>query len=215
LDGHAAVFENGKKLAETERFPLHPTMAVANVDLGLLRQERMRLGTFSDCIRRNRELAQAFRTIEFTLDAPSDELALLRDVGRFPFVPSDPAKLHEDCYEAYNIQVQGLAKRLQATKIEKIIIGVSGGLDSTQALIVAARAMDHLGLPRKNVFAYTLSGFATSKQTKANAWLLMRALGVTPHEIDIRPAARQMLIDIGHPFARDKKIYDVTRAGRR
>ena len=204
------MFENGKKLAETERFSLHPTIAVADVDLGLLRQERMRLGTFSDCIRRNMELAQAFRTIEFTLDAPSGELELLRDVGRFPFVPSDPAKLHEDCYEAYNIQVQGLAKRLQATKIEKIIIGVSGGLDSTQALIVAARAMDQLGLPRKNVFAYTLPGFATSEQTKANAWLLMLALGVTPREIDIRPAARQILLDIGHPFAHDKKIYDVT-----
>jgi NAD+ synthase (glutamine-hydrolysing) len=209
-DGHAAVFENGNPLAETERFSLHPTMAVADVDLGLLRQERMRVGTFSDCIRRHRQVADGFRTIAFNLDAPAGELALLRNVDRFPFVPSDPARLRENCYEAYNIQVQGLAKRLQATNIEKIVIGVSGGLDSTQALIVAARAMDHLGLSRKNVLAYSLPGFATSEQTRANAWLLMRAFGVSPQEIDIRPVARQMLADIGHPFAREQKVYDVT-----
>ena len=209
-DGHAAVFENGNPLAETERFSLHPTMAVADVDLGLLRQERMRVGTFSDCIRRHRQVADGFRTIAFNLDAPAGELALLRNVDRFPFVPSDPARLRENCYEAYNIQVQGLAKRLQATNIEKIVIGVSGGLDFTQALIVAARAMDHLGLSRKNVLAYSLPGFATSEQTRANAWLLMRAFGVSPQEIDIRPVARQMLADIGHPFAREQKVYDVT-----
>jgi NAD+ synthase (glutamine-hydrolysing) len=170
----------------------------------------MRVGTFSDCIRRHRQVADGFRTIAFNLDAPAGELALLRNVDRFPFVPSDPARLRENCYEAYNIQVQGLAKRLQATNIEKIVIGVSGGLDSTQALIVAARAMDHLGLSRKNVLAYSLPGFATSEQTRANAWLLMRAFGVSPQEIDIRPVARQMLADIGHPFAREQKVYDVT-----
>ena len=209
-DGHAAVFENGHLLAETKRFSLHPTMAVADVDLGLLRQERMRVGTFSDCIRRNRQVAEGFRTIMFNLDAPPGDLALLRSVDRFPFVPSDPAKLHENCYEAYNIQVQGLAKRLQATELKKIVIGVSGGLDSTQALIVAARTMDHLDLPRKNVLAYTLPGFATSELTRANAWLLMRSLGVTPQEIDIRPVARQILSDIDHPFGRGNEVYDVT-----
>jgi len=209
-DGHAAVFEYGVELAESERFSLHSTMAVADVDLGLLRQERMRVGTFSDCIRRNRDESKNFRTITFNFDRPAGDLALMRDVARFPFVPSDPAKLRENCYEAYNIQVQGLTKRLQASKTEKVVIGVSGGLDSTQALIVSARAMDHLGLPRKNVLAFTLPGFATSEHTKTNAWLLMHALGTTPHEIDIRPAARQMLADIGHPFAQGKNIYDVT-----
>ena len=209
-DGHAAVFECGSKLAETERFSLQPTMAVADVDLALLRQERMRVGTFSDCIRRNSDAAERFRTIGFTLDAPQGELGLLRNVDRFPFVPSDPERLRENCYEAYNIQIQGLAKRLEATKTQKVVIGVSGGLDSTQALIVSARVMDHLGLPRQNVLAYTLPGFATSELTKTNAWLLMRALGVTPQEIDIRPAALQMLSDIGHPFARQEKVYDVT-----
>jgi NAD+ synthase (glutamine-hydrolysing) len=209
-DGHAAIFEYGNKLAETARFSPNSTMAVADVDLALLRQERMRVGTFSDCIRRNRDAVADFRTIPFSLDAPEDELPLLRDVDRFPYVPSDPTRLHENCYEAYNIQVQGLAKRLQATKTEKIVIGVSGGLDSTQALIVSTRAMDHLGLPRQNVLAYTLPGFATSDRTKSNAWMLMRSLGVSAREIDIRPAARQMLADLGHPFARGEKVYDVT-----
>jgi len=209
-DGHAAIFECGNKLAETERFLQTSTMAVADVDLGLLRQERMRVGTFSDCIRRNRAAADGFRTVAFKLDAPQEELALLRDVDRFPYVPSDPARLHENCYEAYNIQVQGLSKRLQATGTRKVVIGVSGGLDSTQALIVSTRAMDHLGLPRANVLGYTLPGFATSDATKANAWALMRALGVSAAEIDIRPAARQMLADLGHPFARGEKSYDVT-----
>ena len=209
-DGHAAIFEYGNKLAETGRFSLNSTMAVADVDLALLRQERMRVGTFSDCIRRNRDAVADFRTIPFGLDAPEDELPLLRNVDRFPYVPSDPTRLHENCYEAYNIQVQGLAKRLQATKTEKIVIGVSGGLDSTQALIVSTRAMDHLGLPRQNVLAYTLPGFATSDRTKSNAWMLMRSLGVSAQEIDIRPAARQMLGDLGHPFARGEKVYDVT-----
>ena len=142
-DGHAAVFEHGVTLAESERFSLHPTMAVADIDLGLLRQERMRVNTFGDCIRQNGR-AEGFRTAVFKLDAPEGNLALLRNIDRFPFVPSDPAKLHENCYEAYNIQVQGLAKRLSATATKKVVIGVSGGLDSTQASIVCARAMDHL-----------------------------------------------------------------------
>jgi NAD+ synthase (glutamine-hydrolysing) len=209
-DGHAAVFEYGNKLAETDRFAREPTMAVADVDLGLLRQERMRMGTFSDCIGVNRAAADGFRTVHFNFDAPQGELALMRNVDRFPFVPSDPETLRENCYEAYNIQIQGLAKRLEATKTKNVVIGVSGGLDSTQALIVSTRAMDHLGLPRANVLAFTLPGFATSDTTKANAWLLMRSLGVTAREIDIRPAARQLLADIGHPFARGEPVYDVT-----
>src|SRR5262249_52692078 len=112
--------------------------------------------------------------------------------------------------EAYNIQVQGLAQRLKATGLQKLVIGVSGGLDSTQALIVSARVMDCLRMPRSNVLAHTLPGFATSKTTKANAWRLMRALGVSRGEIDIRPAAKQMLKDIGHASATGEALYDVT-----
>ena len=208
-DGHAAVFEIGERLAETERFPAGPTMATADVDLGRLRQERMRLNTFGECMRVEAG-GRAFRTVAMHIDPPDRPVTLARAVERFPFVPSDPARLAEHCYEAYNIQVQGLAKRLEATGLEHAVIGVSGGLDSTQALIVAVRAMDRLGLPRANVLAYTLPGFATSDATRENAWALMRALGVSAAEIDIRPAARQMLADLGHPFAKGEAVYDVT-----
>jgi NAD+ synthase (glutamine-hydrolysing) len=209
-DGHAAVFEHGDLLAETERFAKDSTLVTADVDLGRIRQERMRFNTFGDCAREETRLTTGFRTVSFQLDRPNDVVPLKRAIERFPFVPSDPTKLREHCYEAYNIQVQGLATRLQASKIDCAVIGVSGGLDSSQALIVAARAMDRLDLPRKNVLAYTLPGFATSEQTKCNAWALIRALGVTGSEIDIRPAARQMLADLQHPFASGKPVYDVT-----
>jgi NAD+ synthase (glutamine-hydrolysing) len=125
-------------------------------------------------------------------------------------VPSDPAKLRDNCYEAYNIQVQGLAQRLQSSRTQNAVIGVSGGLDSTHALIVTCRAMDQLGLPRANVKAFTLPGFGTTSKTYDNAWKLMKALGVSAAEIDIKPAAKQMLADIGHPFAKGEKVYDVT-----
>ncbi len=208
-DGQAGVFEMGAALAESARFA-DDTLTFADVDLGRIRQERMRVGSFGDNAREEAERVAAFRWIDFRLDAPDEAVPLRREVERFPFVPSDPARLGEDCYEAYHIQVEGLAKRLKASGIERAVIGVSGGLDSTQALMVTARAMDRLGLPRANVLAYTLPGFATSEETKTNAWALMRALGVTAEEIDIRPAAQRMLEDIGHPFARGESVYDAT-----
>ncbi|KLK90175.1 NAD synthetase [Microvirga vignae] len=209
-DGQGGIFEDGLRLAETERFPAGSTMAVADVDLGRLRAERMRRVTFGDCGRNLNVTPNDFRTLQFSMDAPEEALSLRRPVERFPYVPSDPSKLSENCYEAYNIQVQGLAKRLQATRTEKIVIGVSGGLDSTQALLVCCRAMDKLGLARTNILAYTLPGFATSEGTKGNAWALMKALKVSASEIDIRPAARQMLQDLDHPFAEGQPVYDVT-----
>ena len=209
-DGHGGIFEDGLRLTETDRFPLGSTMTVADVDLGRLRQERRRRVTFGDCGRAEGITESNFRAIPFTIDAPEKDLPLRRPLERFPYVPSDPAKLAENCYEAYNIQVQGLVKRLQATGTEKVVIGVSGGLDSTQALLVCSRAMDLAGLPHANILAYTLPGFATSEGTKGNAWALMRALGVSAAEIDIRPAARQMLADLGHPFADGQPVYDVT-----
>jgi NAD+ synthase (glutamine-hydrolysing) len=209
-DGHAAVFEHGELLGETERFAKDSAWVTADVDLGRIRQERMRFNTFGDCAREESRRTAEFRTISFQLDAPNHPVRLERMIERFPFVPSDPGKLREQCYEAYNIQVQGLATRLQAAKTEWAVIGISGGLDSTQALVVAARAMDRLDLPRSNVLAYTLPGFATSEQTKSNAWALIRALGVAGSEIDIRPTARQMLTDLKHPFARGEPVYDIT-----
>ncbi len=209
-DGQAGVFELGDGLAETERFSPEPEIAIADVDLGRIRQERMRTNTFGDCVRVAGDQGVRFRTISFDFAAPDEALELRRNIERFPYVPSDPAMLRDNCYEAYNIQVQGLAQRLAATGLKKLVIGVSGGLDSTQALIVSARAMDRLGMPRTNILAFTLPGFATSEATKANAWRLMRALGVTGAEIDIRPAARQLLQDISHASAKGEALYDVT-----
>ena len=207
-DGQAEVFENGVQLAVTPRFAQQPQRAIADIDLDLIRQERARMGSFDD----NRRWAtpRAFRRISFRAEPPETDLGLRRRVERFPFVPADPARLAQDCYEAYNIQVTALVQRLRATEIGRVVIGVSGGLDSTHALIVAARAQDLLGRPRSDVLAYTMPGFATGEKTKANAIELMNALGVTWQELDIRPAARRMLEDIGHPFARGQKVYDTT-----
>jgi NAD+ synthase (glutamine-hydrolysing) len=135
---------------------------------------------------------------------------LRRHIERFPYVPADRATRDQHCAEAYQIQVQGLTGRLAATGIDKVVIGVSGGLDSTQALIVAAKSMDRLGLPRTNVLAYTMPGFGTTARTLTNARRLMAAPGVTSHEIDIRPSATQMLRDLDHPAAHGARVYDVT-----
>ena len=163
-DGQASIFENGATLAETERFPSGSQFAVADIDLDLLRHERMQMGSFDTNRRRH---PAAFRRIAFRLDPPAGDIGLERRVERFPFVPADPARLEQDCYEAYNIQVSGLAQRLRATGTKRVVIGVSGGLDSTHALIVCSRALDLLGLPRGNILAYTMPGFATSAHTKS------------------------------------------------
>lgn len=208
-DGQTTIHENGVLLAEGARFSADPQLTIADIDLDLLRQERARQGTFEDN-RRVTDHGAVFRTVDFTLAAPTGDLGLRRPIERFPFVPADPQRLANDCYEAYNIQVDGLVQRLRAINTDTVVIGVSGGLDSTHALIVAARAMDLLGLPRTNIRAFTMPGFATGATTKGNAWALMRALEVTAAELDIRPAARQMLADLDHPFGRGEEVYDVT-----
>ncbi len=207
-DGQASIFENGETLAESARFPAGAHYAMADVDLDLLRQERMRMGSFDD--NRRATPQPAWRRIGFNLNPPSGDLGLLRRVPRFPFVPADPARLAQDCYEGYNIQVSALIQRIQAAQIKRLVIGISGGLDSTQALLVAAQAMDQLGRPRSDILAYTMPGFATSEHTKSNAIALMKSLAVTWAELDIRPAATQMLADMAHPFAAGKPVYDVT-----
>ncbi|WP_191059487.1 NAD(+) synthase [Geminicoccus harenae] len=209
-DGQTSIFENGRVLAESDRFPPGDQLVTADVDLDLLRQERARQGTFDDNRRRFQAMTDRYRVVPFELAAPLADVGLRRVVERFPFVPADPARLAQDCYEGYNIQVAGLTQRLRATRIDKVVIGVSGGLDSTHALIVAAKAMDHLGLPRTNILAYTMPGFATSDETKTNAIRLMSALEVSWQELDIRPTATQMLKDLGHPFGRGEPVYDVT-----
>jgi NAD+ synthase (glutamine-hydrolysing) len=209
-DGQASIFELGETLAETDRFPLAAQRAMADIDLDRLRQERLRMGSFDDNGRAIGLDPRAFRRVPLRLDPPETDLGLKRPLQRFPFVPSDPARLHQDCYEGYNIQIAGLVQRLRGIGVKRMVIGVSGGLDSTHALIVAARAADRLGLPRAHILAFTMPGFATSDETKANAIRLMQSLGVTWRELDIRPAARQMLADMGHPFGRGEPVYDVT-----
>ena len=237
-DGQTLVYENGELLGSTERFPDGPRATVVDVDIEGLRAERLRQGTFADNARTLSSPVAgaptaattftdpaAFRRIQISaadLAAPRTDIGLRRRVDRFPFVPDDPARLAQDCYEAYNIQVAALVQRLGAIGNPKIVIGVSGGLDSTHALIVAARAMDRLGRPRSDIHAITMPGFATSAGTRRNAEDLAVGLGCTFEELDIRATATQMLTEMGHPYgeyartgvlpegASERDLYDVT-----
>ncbi|HEY7769239.1 NAD(+) synthase [Longimicrobium sp.] len=209
-DGHALIYEHNDLLCESQRFDDEEQVIIADVDLDRLAQERSRMNTFREAAGDVGERVSSIRRVPFHFQVPEGEMPLRRDVGRFPYVPDVAAERDARCYEAYNIQVHGLMKRLAATGIQKIVIGVSGGLDSTQALIVAARTMDRLGLPRTNILGYTMPGFATSDSTRGNAHALMKGLGITAAEIDIRPSCMQMLRDIGHPYAGGQPVYDVT-----
>ena len=224
-DGMTMAYEMGDLLGQSARFPEGAASTVVDIDLDRLRQERIRQGSFDD--NRRSELigtedGELFRVVEFDLQPAGGDLGLRRPLDRFPFVPDDEARLALDCYEAYNIQVSGLEQRLRAIaggsagkpldpqRAPKIVIGVSGGLDSTHALIVAAKACDRLGLPRTHILGFTMPGFATSKGTKSNAIKLMESLDITWEELDIRPAAAQMLKDLGHPAGEGAEVYDVT-----
>ncbi|NLM51899.1 MAG: NAD(+) synthase [Firmicutes bacterium] len=218
-DGHALIYENGQLLAETQPFAQKSQLIFADLDLDCLCQARMQSNIFSENAHRLQNQLNQFRTIEFEVPPPQGKILLKRQYERFPYIPAEQkARLHR-CRETFAIQVQGLVKRLLATGIKQIILGISGGLDSTWALVVAAKALDYLGLPRTNIRAYTMPGFATSARTKENAWRLIQALGVTGEELDIRPGSLQMLKDIGHPAAGGEKIYDTTyenvQAGQR
>ncbi|GBQ51249.1 NAD(+) synthase [Komagataeibacter sucrofermentans] len=207
-DGQTSIFENGVTLAQSRRFPSGQVTLMADVDLDLLRQERLRMGTFAD--NRAQSAAGTWRRIDLAITPPETDMGLRRDIPRFPFVPSDPALLDQDCYEAFTIQVTALKRRLLASRAKTLVIGVSGGLDSTHALLVAARAAEECGLGRQAVLGYTMPGFGTTGATRDNAHELMAALGVQAREIDIRPAARLMLEQMGHPFAAGEAVYDVT-----
>lgn len=208
-DGQTMIYESGTLLAETERFPDGPRMAIADVDLDRLRQDRLRQGTFDDNRVQN-PAAEFARVIPFEVSPPASVTTLRRPLDRFPFVPDDPARLDQDCYEAFNIQVSGLVQRMRAIGSPKPVIGVSGGLDSTHALLVVARAMDRIGRPRSDILAYTMPGFATSEHTKSNAIALAEAIGATTSTLDIRPMASELLRGIQHPYADGEPVYDVT-----
>ncbi len=210
-DGHGMIYENGSRVAETERFSYVSHLVTGDLDLDRIAQDRMRTNSFGQSLARYRETAKEFRTVLIPLDLPSEaNLPLTRNYERFPYVPSDPATRDARCHEVYEIQVHGLVKRLRAMKSEKVVIGISGGLDSTQALIVCARAMDVMGLPRSHILSFTMPGFATSDRTLDQSRRLMKSVGCTAHEVDIRPSCMQMFKDIGHPFSEGKPVYDVT-----
>lgn len=209
-DGQLAVYELGSKIAESDRFADESTLLFADVDVARIVQDRIRNGTFRDSARNHAALLHR-RRISFTA-APelNSKLSLSRRIDRFPFVPDDDALLDHDCFEAYSIQVQGLRRRLEASGVKKAVIGVSGGLDSTQALLVAVRAFDLMGAKRKDIIGVTMPGFATTDGTKSKAHALMKELGIDAREIDIKPMANQMLADLGHPFAKGRQVYDIT-----
>jgi len=209
-DGQGMTYELGDLLAESERFGLNPELCIADVDIDRILGDRMRMQTFNDAAEFAGRPEDRFRTISFDHRPVADDIGLIRPVRRFPFVPNRLHKLHEDCYEAFNIQVDGLMRRIEATHAKSLVIGISGGLDSTHALIVAARTCDRMGLPRSFIRGYTMPGFGTSEGTKSNAWKLMEAVGITGQEIDIKPAANRMLEDIGHAFADGHPVYDTT-----
>jgi NAD+ synthase (glutamine-hydrolysing) len=204
------AFENGTLLAESKRFTNEAQLTLADIDLGRLLADRMRQNTFGATLRRHAAEAARFRTVKVSLPVPSGKILLGRKIAQKPYVPDDPATRDARCEEVYRIQVNGLATRMRASGVKKLVIGVSGGLDSTQALLVCARVMDELKLPRRNILACTMPGFATSSRTRNQAWQLMRSLGAAAEEIDIRPSCMQMLKDIGHPYAKGRKVYDVT-----
>ena len=210
-DGQGLIYENGTKLAESKRFSYDSQLVTGDVDLDRLSQDRMGQGSFGQSVHLHGRYLADFTPIVVNAAIPRDETLLLdRTYERFPFVPSDVEGQDQRCREVYEIQVQGLAKRLQFTGIDKVVIGVSGGLDSTQALIVAVRAMDVMQLPRTNVLGCLLPGFASSARTISQARRLLDALGCTREEIDIRPSCLQMFKDIGHPYAKGEAVYDIT-----
>ncbi len=209
-DGQGSIYELGDLLCDSHRFDREPELCMADIDVQRLRLERMRMPTFNDNAISAGHPEKSARRIHFEHQPSFADIGLARKIRRFPYVPNRLDQLDHDCYEAFNIQVQGLARRFQATSGSKLVIGVSGGLDSTHALIVAAKACDWLGVPRDTILGFTMPGFATGETTKRNAWALMDALSVVGEEIDIKPAAMQMLKDMGHPFAAGEPVYDVT-----
>ena len=209
-DGQGMVYELGDLMVESVRFDREAELCVTDIDTRRILNERMRMGTFNDCAEDAGRPEDHYRRVTFSHAFRRGDIGLERPIRRFPFVPNRADHLDADCYEAFNIQVDGLMRRMESTRTKCLVIGISGGLDSTHALLVAAKACDRLGRPRRDIRGYTMPGFATSDGTKSNAWRLMKAFGITAEEIDIRPAAERMLEDIGHPVSKGEKVYDTT-----
>ncbi len=210
-DGEALIYESGDLLADSARFVTGSHFISADVDLERVSRERMRQNSYGYAVEKHEKRLREFRRVAFDIAVPTQfPLALQRPVERFPYVPADAVRRDERCMEVYNIQVNALLKRLEFVGGKKLVIGVSGGLDSTHALLVCAAAMDRAGLPRSDILGYTMPGFATSTRTLDQAKRLMAAVRCSAQEIDIKPSCEQMLADIGHPHARGEPVYDIS-----
>lgn len=204
--GKNLICENGHFLSENDRrtLALNGSCAIADIDIAAIRRDRLHLGTFADCIA-DHPITTAV-VITPRRESAGDERQLLRTVDPLPFVPHDTGRLAERCEEIIQIQTAGLCKRLEATSCRCLVIGISGGLDSTLALLVATRAFDALGIDRKGIIGITMPGFGTTGRTHSNAVALMDALGVTSREIPIADAVNLHFRDIAH----DPAVHDVT-----
>ena len=203
--GNAVIAENGKMLAEGQRFTTQPQMSIADIDIAALENERRVNGSFADSMV---QFGTPFEHIDMNVAGPLDyeKTELKRPVRRLPFVPAKDDRLNARCEEIIAIQTEGLMRRLDFTGIPTIVVGVSGGLDSTLALLVAVRAYDRMGRNRKDIHAITMPGFGTTDRTYTNACAMVKSLGVTLHEINIAAAVTQHFKDIDH----DPKNHDVT-----
>ena len=197
--GNAMIFENGQLLEESERFSLKPQLKIAQIDVERLRNERRSNSTYVNAQRGHQA------TIVDAVDVVERPFHLTRPIDPHPFIPKDE-DMARSCEEIFSIQVCGLAKRLVHTHSQKVVIGVSGGLDSTLALLVCIRTFDKLGYDRKGIVGVTMPGFGTTDFTYQNAIALMKLLGITMREISIAKAVRQHFEDIGH----DESVHDVT-----
>ncbi|MBQ3818130.1 MAG: NAD(+) synthase [Acetobacter sp.] len=210
-DGQTAIFENGQLLAQSDPFPTGSQALIADIDITLLRQERLRRGVFNACAKKERvEENQTWRRIGVNIDPCQEDLGLRRPLSRFPFMATRRDRLEAECSEAFLIQVSALKQRLVTCGARSMVIGVSGGIDSTLALLVAVRTADVLGWSRQAVLGYTMPGFGTTETTKINATALMEELGVSANVLDICSTAEVMLREMRHPFALGKAVYDIT-----
>ena len=189
--GNAFIAENGKTIKESERFSIEQQMIKADIDVEMLQHLRRQRNTF-DAYADDTQLVQSIK-----LAPAQDYIAVDRDIDPMPFVPSEPAQRKEFCKEVFSIQTLGLMKRLKHTSCRSAVIGISGGLDSTLALLVAVNAFDRLGLDRKGIVGVTMPGFGTTDRTYNNAVTLIKELGITFREISIAAACRQHFADIG------------------
>lgn len=203
FSGNAIVSESGTILAEAERFASEPRLAASDIDINALDNERLSVSSFRDSVKR---FGMPYREIILETDLYDNDSSIMRDINPHPFIPVEDSILNERCEEIINIQTQGLMKRLEITGSKNLVVGVSGGLDSTLALLVAVRAFDRLGYDRAGITGITMPGFGTTGRTYHNAMALMGELGVSIKEIPIRDAVIQHFKDIGH----DMNCHDVT-----